>query len=80
MLILYPLDKASGMSFSEKRNYIKAALNKPVWDKLFQKDFAKDLPASKFDKLLMGLCVNKMSIAIIFLIESRLLIKHLMHE
>lgn len=80
MLLIYPLNKASDMSFNKQVLFIKRCLKEDMWKRIFEKTDVKKLPSNRFDKLLFWFCSNDMSTAIIILIKCRILMKRLQRK
>lgn len=79
MLMLGTLNKQSKNTLIAKIKNIKRTLNQPVWKKNFDKN-AKDLPASKLDKILVWLCKNKLAFMIVCFVKLRIFVKELKQE
>ena len=80
MLLLGVLNKQETGTFLQKRNYIKKALKRPVWDQIFRHMDVKHLPASRQDKILVWLCKQKSAFLIICFTKLRLFLKGLKQE
>lgn len=80
MLLLYPMNKKSKMDFFEQRNFVKKCYDNDIWSKLFQKINVNSLPASGFDKVLMWLCIHRLSGVTILWVRTRLIVKNILSK